>query len=54
VEQASCESERGQGILSSEPRASRNVVKAFRSSFRLVLSLWVELLVWFSQEFFFS
>jgi hypothetical protein len=53
VEQASCESERGRGILSSESRASRNVVEAFRSSFRLVPSLWAELLAWFSQEFVF-
>jgi hypothetical protein len=53
VEQASCESERGRGIPSSKPRASRNVVEAFRSSFRLVPSLWAELLEWFSQEFVF-
>jgi hypothetical protein len=41
----------GRGVPSSEPRASQNVVEAFRSSFRLALSLWAELLAWFSQEF---
>jgi hypothetical protein len=53
VEQASCESERGRGVPSSESRASRNVVEAFCSSFWLVPSLWAELLVWFSQGFIF-
>jgi hypothetical protein len=53
VEQASCESEHGRGILSSEPCASQNGVEAFRSSFQLVPSLWAELLEWFSHEFIF-
>jgi hypothetical protein len=41
----------GRGVPSSEPRASQNVVETFRSSFWLALSLWAELLAWFSQEF---
>jgi hypothetical protein len=41
----------GRGVPSSEPRASRNVVETFRSSFLLALSLWAKLLAWFSQEF---
>jgi hypothetical protein len=43
----------GRGVSSSKPRASRNVVETFHSSFWLVPSLWAELLAWFSQGFVF-
>jgi hypothetical protein len=36
VERASYESEYGRGVLSSEPRTSRNMVEAFRSLSQLV------------------
>jgi hypothetical protein len=43
----------GQGVPSSKPRASRNVVEAFRAWFWLVLPSWAEPLAWFSQGFVF-
>jgi hypothetical protein len=36
VDRVSYESEHGQGVLSSEPRTSRNMVEVFRSLFQLV------------------
>jgi hypothetical protein len=44
----------GRGVLLSEPRVSRNVVEAFRSSFWLVPSRWAEFLVWFFSGVCFS
>jgi hypothetical protein len=38
----------GRGVLSSESRASRNMVEAFRSLFWLVPPSWAEPLAWFS------
>jgi hypothetical protein len=41
----------GRGVPSNKPRASQNMVEAFRAWFWLVLPSWAEPLAWFSQGF---